>query len=134
MAKPNLVYSSLELVCALLGAVWAALIFANYQGATDILTIKDQNTTQVVLWAIGNAAFAILSLITGLLLSSRHPDGKWVGVFGWAVFLLTNIPFVVMAFQADDGPWYIVLPVTVILGLSATAVWFYRKPRAALRL
>ena len=130
MAKPNVVFSSLEVVLAVLGAAWAGVIFANYQNLIHFLDIKDQNTTQVLMWAGGNLVFAVLALIAGLLLAARHPDGKWVGVFGWAVFLLANVPFVIMAFQAN-GPWYIVLPVTAILGIGQSAVWFYQKPARA---
>ncbi|MCA1818884.1 MAG: hypothetical protein ABR562_08325 [Thermoplasmatota archaeon] len=59
-------------------------------------------TTHEAVWASGNLAAAVFFLVTVFLFAANHPDGRIVGMFGIAIFVVTNALLIVALFQ-DGG-------------------------------
>lgn len=86
-----------------LRAVWAT--------AQTLLTVATLGwgayllvTTHEVIWASGNMAAAVFFLVTAFLFGRDHPDGRIVGAFGLAVFVITNALLIFALFQSTACP------------------------------
>ncbi|MHB8632969.1 MAG: hypothetical protein ACYDBQ_03240 [Thermoplasmatota archaeon] len=128
MARPHVVFASLQMLLAFLGALWCGFLFVERQGVTHILGIDSAQLSSawVNLWTFGNALYAVMAFVAALLVSSRHPDAKGVAIFAWAVFLVANAPFAWQSFTANAS-WPIVWAVVGILGSGQSAMWGYKR-------
>lgn len=87
MPRLRAVWATAQLVLAVATLAWGAyLLFA----------------TREVVWGSGNFAAGVFFLVTVFLFAANHDDGRIVGLFGLAVFLITNF-LLVFALLGPEG-------------------------------
>jgi hypothetical protein len=86
-----------------LRAVWATLQTCLFL-ATVAWGVFLLVSTHEMVWASGNFAAAVFFLVTVFLFAADHPDGRIVGMFGVAVFLITNALMVYALYSPGGLP------------------------------